>query len=126
METETKLPRLQALVTPEQIDKMKRFYESGDLGKKSLADLGIDKLLRAYLQDCKYEGECKSMATAQTWLETAISVEKEKGCENWAMEKLLERFKEYRELKEKNKTLEDQKEKDKIKSTLKARNLLEI
>lgn len=126
MADEMTLVRLQALVTPELIGKIKQFYDSGDEGKKNLANANIDKMLRAYLQDCKYENGCKSLLTAELWLKTALQNEKDKGCENWIMQVLLDKFVEYRGLKEKHKLIDDQKEKDRIASILKSRNLWEI
>lgn len=126
METLTGLKRLGALVTPELLEKIKKYYESGEEGKKDLANANVDKMLKAYLQDCKYENACKSLETSEQWLQIAINNEKDNGFDNWAMQFLMDKFKEYRALKEKYKLTEDQKEKDRIVSTLKARNLWEI
>jgi len=123
---ETILPRLGEVVSPELLEKIKKYYDSGDIAKRDLADSNVYKLLRAYLQDCKYEHSIKNLETAELLLQTALENQREIGCDNWILKVLIEKFSEYRSLKEKYKVIDIKIEKDTISSTLKARGLWQI
>lgn len=126
MENLIRFERLKNLLETEDIDKAQKYYESGEEGKKNLANAKIDKFIKAYLQDCKYNCSCKNLKLAEDWLKECYDIRIKEGIDNWILATLLQKFIEYRKLKEKIKGIEDQKEKEKHISILKSRGLYEI
>jgi myo-inositol catabolism protein IolC len=118
--------RLSVLATDEELIKISNYLDGDSAQKRNIASVKLDAQLKAYLQDCKYNHQVRSVGTAIEWLEQASRWLLEQMIDTKVINALIKQLEEFKDIRERISATTSLPEKDKLTKGLQARGLWEI
>jgi phage-related tail protein len=119
--------RLEDILTQNEMIKIESYLNSNDYGKINIAKTKLDKFIKDYLIYSKNKYQIRKLDEALKFLQIKYDDLINNGINNIILKNIIDRFIEYKEIREKIKSMDDNNiEKDRLIKVLNIRGLWEI